>query len=53
VPVKFAQAGYSTKADHADNSLHWLANFILSIVGQLACDGDSQIGGGKSFVYFP
>ena len=47
------QAGYSTKADHAGNGLHWLANFILSIGGQIDCGRDSQLGGARFSVYLP
>ena len=47
------QTGYSTKVDHAGNGLHWVANFILSIGGQIDCGRDSQLGGARFSVYLP
>ncbi|HCH24452.1 MAG TPA: hypothetical protein DE179_09180 [Oceanospirillaceae bacterium] len=47
------QAGYSTKAEHTGNGLHWVANFILSIGGQLQFGRDEQLGGARVSVYLP
>ena len=47
------KAGYSTKAEHSGNGLHWVANFILSIGGQLDCGHDVELGGARISIYLP
>jgi len=47
------QAGYSTKEAHSGNGLHWVANFVLSIGGQLDCGHDAELGGARISIYLP